>query len=114
MQVIVKLSTRASAHGKGVNTFRGTMEPKDELFSTGFAFAWNKQHERNLKRTSKPVKERCNDIVRQNMFTELSEKSSLRLYIEFKETWITTSVIQNAIIGRQDVGRHDCKQQREK
>jgi len=109
--VFVKLSTRASAHSKGVNTFRGTTEPKDELFNTGFAFAWKKQHRRNLKRTSKPVNERCNDIVRQNMLTELSEKSSLRLYIKFRGTWIITSVIQNATIGRQDVGKHDCKQQ---
>jgi hypothetical protein len=67
-------------------TNQGTTESKEELFTTGFAFAWKKQQERDLKRTSKPVKERCNDIVRQNMVTELSEKSSFTLYIKFTGT----------------------------
>ena len=83
---ICKTSTRTSAHPKGENTFKGITESKEELFCTGFAFVWKEQQKHNLKRTIKPVKERYNDIVRQNMLTELSENSSLTTYMKFKGT----------------------------
>jgi hypothetical protein len=35
----------------------------------------------------KIIKERCNDIERQNLFSEIKEKSSLIFYIEMKQEW---------------------------
>jgi hypothetical protein len=35
----------------------------------------------------KKIKERCNDIERQNLFSEIKEKSSLIFYSEMKQEW---------------------------
>lgn len=47
-----------------------TTELKEELYSTGLAFVWRKQRERNLREITTMVKERCNDTERQNTFAE--------------------------------------------
>ena len=56
------------------------MEVKEELHNIGLAFVWRNQQECNWKEMLKLVKERCNDIERQNMLAKLPDKSSLTLY----------------------------------
>jgi hypothetical protein len=51
-----------------------TKELKEELYNIGPAFLWRKQQDCNLRETTKIMKERCNDINRQNMTATISEK----------------------------------------
>jgi hypothetical protein len=59
---------------------------KEELESIGLAYIWQNQLEINGN-VCKIVKERCNDIEKQNMFAELNDKSSLSLYRQVKCEW---------------------------
>jgi hypothetical protein len=59
---------------------RWAMEVKEELHNIGLAFVWRNQQECDWKEMLKLVKERCNDIERQNMLAKLPHKSSLTLY----------------------------------
>ena len=60
---------------------------KEELYNIGLAYVWAKKHECNMTEITKPVKDRCNDIERQNILTKLSEKSSFTLYQEMNFSW---------------------------
>jgi hypothetical protein len=40
-----------------------------------------------VSRICKEIKERCNDIERQNLFSKIKEKSSLIFYSEMKQEW---------------------------
>jgi hypothetical protein len=55
------------------------MELNEKLYSIELAFVWKKQQEYNLKEISNMAKERCNNIERQNILAEMSEKISLTL-----------------------------------
>jgi len=63
------------------------MELKEELYNTGLAFVWTKQRECDLTEITKIVKDRCNNIERQNILTKLEKKSSLTLYREMNFFW---------------------------
>jgi DNA-binding transcriptional regulator of glucitol operon len=55
---------------------RWTMELKEEIYNTGLAFVWATKQECNLRNITKMLKDRCNDIERQNILAKLSEKLS--------------------------------------
>jgi hypothetical protein len=63
------------------------MEVKKELHNIGMAFVWRTQQECNWKEMLRLVKERCNDIERQNMLAKFPDKCSLTLYRELKFSW---------------------------
>jgi hypothetical protein len=71
------------------------MEEKEELHDIGLAFVWRKQ-ECNWKETLRLVKERCNDMERQNILAKFPEKSSLTLNRELNFSW-AKSYTQNAV-----------------
>ena len=52
-----------------------TMEMKGEVHNIGLAFVWTKQQECNLREITKMMKDRCNDIERQNILAKLSEET---------------------------------------
>jgi hypothetical protein len=58
------------------------MEVKEKLHNIGLTFVWRKQQECNWKEMLRFVKERCNDIERQNILAKFPEKGSLTLYRE--------------------------------
>jgi hypothetical protein len=57
------------------------MELKEELHNIGLAFVWRKQ-DCNLREILRLVKERCNDMERQNILAKFPEKRLLTLYRE--------------------------------
>jgi hypothetical protein len=59
------------------------MELKEELYNIGLAFVWRKQQACKLRL----VKDRCNDMARQNILAKFPEKSSLSLYRELNFFW---------------------------
>jgi hypothetical protein len=63
------------------------MEVKEELHNTRLAFVSRKQQECNWKELLRLMKERCNDIERQNILAKFPEKSSLTLYRELNFSW---------------------------
>jgi hypothetical protein len=63
------------------------MEVKGELLNIGLAFVWRNQQECNWKEMLRLVKERCNDIERQNMLAKFPYKSSLTQYRELNCSW---------------------------
>jgi hypothetical protein len=63
------------------------MELKEELHKIGLASVWRKQQECNLREMLRLVKERCNDMERQNILAKFLEKRSLTLYREFNFSW---------------------------
>jgi hypothetical protein len=48
-----------------------TMELKEELYNTGLAFVWTKQQECDLREITKIVRDRRNNIERQNILEKL-------------------------------------------
>jgi len=52
------------------------MKLKEEMYNIGLSFLWTKQQECNLRVITKTLKDRCNDIERQNIFKKLPEKIS--------------------------------------
>jgi hypothetical protein len=60
---------------------------KEELYNIGLGFMWRKQQEYNLREITKIVKDRSNDIERQNILAKLSEKTQLTLYREMNFFW---------------------------
>jgi hypothetical protein len=69
----------------GINSW--AMEVKEELHNIGLAFVWRNQQECNWKEMLRLVKERCDDIERQNMIAKFPDKSSLTLYRELNFSW---------------------------
>jgi hypothetical protein len=72
-------------------------ELKEELYNIGLTFVWRKQQESNLKEVKKIVKDRCNDIDRQNIVAKMSEKISLTLYWETNFHWAKRLYVQCCI-----------------
>ena len=62
-----------------MSVFSWTVELKEELYNTGLAFVWMKQQDCNLREMTNMLKDRCNNIERQNILAKLSKKSSLTL-----------------------------------
>jgi hypothetical protein len=50
---------------------------KEELESIEFAYIWYSQQEWDTSRLRRIIRERCNDIERQNLSSIMSEKMSL-------------------------------------
>jgi 23S rRNA maturation mini-RNase III len=63
------------------------MELKEELHNIGLAFVWRKQQDWTLRKMTKTLRDRCNDIERQNSLAKFSEKSTLTLYREMNFFW---------------------------
>ena len=62
-------------------------EVKEKLHNVGLAFVWRNQQECNWKEMLKLVKERCNNIERQNILAKFPYKSSLTQYRELTFSW---------------------------
>jgi hypothetical protein len=52
----------------------------------GLACIWQNQTEINVT-IRKTIRERCNDIQRQNMFADINVKTSLTFYSQIKYEW---------------------------
>jgi hypothetical protein len=65
----------------------GTMELKEELRDIGLALVWRKQQECNLRDILRLVKEKCNYMKHENIFTKFPGKGSLTLYRELNFSW---------------------------
>jgi hypothetical protein len=59
---------------------------KDELETVGFAYICQSQSEINVN-ICKIIRERCNDIERQNIFSDINVKISLIFYCEMKYSY---------------------------
>jgi hypothetical protein len=60
---------------------------KEELESIGLAYIWYSQQEWDTSTLRRIIRERCNDIERQNLSSIMSEKMSLVFYQEMKQKW---------------------------
>jgi hypothetical protein len=58
---------------------------KEELESIGLAYIWHSQQEWNTSRLRRIIRQRCNDIERQNLSLIMAGKMSLVLYQEMKQ-----------------------------
>ena len=68
----------------GITTW--AKEVKEELHNIELAFVRRNQQECNWKEMLKLVKERCNNIEKQNMLAKFLDKSSLTLYRELNSS----------------------------
>jgi hypothetical protein len=57
---------------------------KEELEIIGSAYIWENRTEINANKTRKTIRERWNDIERQNVFSNTSEKISFIFYCKMK------------------------------
>lgn len=78
------------------------MELKQSLYNTGLAHVWTKQQQCNLTEITKIMEDRYNDIERQNILAQLSEKNSLTLYREINFSW-GKKCIQNCFQRQKEV-----------
>jgi hypothetical protein len=60
---------------------------KEELESMGLECIWHSQQEWDTSRLRRIIRERCNVIERQNLFSIMSEKISLAFYQEIQQKW---------------------------
>jgi hypothetical protein len=60
---------------------------KEESESIGLAYIWHGQQEWDTSRLRRIIRERCNNIERQNLSSITSEKMSLVFYQEMKQKW---------------------------
>jgi hypothetical protein len=60
---------------------------ENELNKIGLGHIWWNPNENQRGTISKEVKERCNNIERQNFFANLSDKRSLIYYRDMKILW---------------------------
>jgi hypothetical protein len=58
----------------------------EELRKIGLAYIWQSQSEINVN-VCNNIRERCNDIERQNIFSKVNVKISLLFYCEMKLEW---------------------------
>jgi hypothetical protein len=65
---------------------------KEELEKIGLAYIWQSQSEINVN-ICKIIRETCNDIERQNIFSDMNVKISLIFYFEMKYEWGKESYI---------------------
>jgi hypothetical protein len=59
----------------------------EELEGTRLACIWHNHQERGNNRLKTIIRERYNDIERQNLFSKTSQKISLVFYQEMKHVW---------------------------
>jgi hypothetical protein len=67
-------------------------EIKGGIGKIGLAYIWQSQSEINVN-ICKIIRERCNDVGRQNIFLDINEKISLVFYCEMKYEWGKESYI---------------------
>jgi hypothetical protein len=73
---------------KGNTRFESwTKKMKEESESLGLAYIWHSQQEWGTSRLRRIIRGRCNDIERQNLFLNMSEKMLLVFYQEMKQKW---------------------------
>jgi hypothetical protein len=60
---------------------------KEELESIGLVYMWHSRQEWDTNRLRRIIRERCNNIERQNLSLIMSEKMSSVLYQEVKQKW---------------------------
>jgi hypothetical protein len=68
---------------------------KEEFEKIGLAYIWQNQTEINVN-MCKIVRERCNDIEKQNMFADLNVKISLTLYRQVNVNGVKSGILINA------------------
>lgn len=83
------------------------MELNEKLYSIELAFVWKKQQECKLKEITNMVKQRCNNIERQNILVEMSEKISLTL-LEKQTSAGVKYHVQNVVRGKKEVEKRRC------
>jgi hypothetical protein len=66
---------------------------KEELGSIGLVYIWRSQQKWDTGRLRRIIRERCNYIKRQNLFSIMSEKRSLVFYQEMKQKWVREAYI---------------------
>lgn len=83
------------------------MELNEKLYSIELAFVWKKQQECKLKEITNMVKQRCNNIERQNILVDMSEKISLTL-LEKQTSAGVKYHVQNVVRGKKEVEKRRC------
>jgi len=83
------------------------MELNEKLYSIELAFVWKKQQECKLKKITNMMKQRCNNIERQNILVEMSEKISLTL-LEKQTSAGVKYHVQNVVRGKKEVEKRRC------
>jgi hypothetical protein len=58
-----------------------------QLSKLGLGYIWQDLRVNTVSGICKKIKERCNDIERENMFANIKEKMSLIFYSEMKQEW---------------------------
>jgi hypothetical protein len=71
----------------------------EKLFGIELAFVWKKQQECKSKEITNMVKERCNNIERQNILLEMSQNISLTL-LEKQTSAGVKYHVQNVVRGK--------------
>jgi predicted transcriptional regulator len=66
---------------------------KEKLEIIGLAYILKIQAESNANKICKIIRERCNDIERQNIFSNISKLNSLEFYCKMKHEWDKESYI---------------------
>jgi hypothetical protein len=66
---------------------------KEECGKIGLEYIWQSQLGTNVNICNK-IRERCNDVERQNIFSDVSVKISLSYYREMKHEWGKESYIE--------------------
>jgi hypothetical protein len=59
----------------------------EQLSKIGLGYIWQDVRVNTMVEFVNKIKERCNDIERQNLFAKIKEKSSLIFYSEMKQEW---------------------------
>jgi len=83
------------------------MELNEKLYSIELAFVWKKQQECKLKKITNMMKQRCNNIERQNILVDMSEKISLTL-LEKQTSAGVKYHVQNVVRGKKEVEKRRC------
>jgi len=83
------------------------MELNEKLYSIELAFVWKKQQECKLKKITNMMKQRCNNIERQNILVDMSEKISLTL-LEKQTSAGVKYHVQNVVRGKKEVEQRRC------
>jgi hypothetical protein len=80
----------------GLNVDGWAKKLKEEMEKIGLAYIWQSQSEINVS-VCKIIREICNDIERQNIFSTINENISLVFYCEMKHDWGKQSDIDECI-----------------
>jgi hypothetical protein len=75
----------------------------EDLNKIGLGYIWEDPKENSASRICKRIKERCNNIQRQNLFANTRENMALIFYCEMKLEWLGKKT-QPVVQGTRDMG----------